>query len=82
MTHSQIKQALESVLKILETVEQDPEFRAIARDEEADPELATDMGDALHYVGEMIGKLGEMQERQQKITRKYRIFNGRVTRTK
>lgn len=81
MTPEQITQALESVYKILEAIEQDPGWSEIANDGRAHPVLPSHMGDALHYVGEMIGKLGEMQQRQQ-ITRKYRIFNGRVTRTK
>ena len=82
MTREQIIQTLESVYKTLETIDQSPTWKRLSTHDAADPELSTDMGDALHYVGEMIGKLGEMLERQQKITRKYRIFNGRVTRTK
>lgn len=57
MTPQQIIKALESAHKILEVIEQDSEWSAIAKDEEADPELATDMGDALHYLSEMISKL-------------------------
>lgn len=57
MTPQQIIKALESVLKILEVIDQDPGWSAIANDEAGDPELATDMGDALHYLSEMISKL-------------------------
>ena len=82
MTHEQIIQTLESVYKALETINQSPTWKRLSTHDAADAELSTDICDALHYVGEMLGKLGEMQERQQKITRKYRIFNERITRIK
>jgi len=57
MTPQQIIKALESAQMILEVIDQDPGWSALANDEEADPELATDMNDALHYLSEMISKL-------------------------
>lgn len=57
MTPQQITQLLESALKILETVEQLPDWQQLSTSKTAHPELATDMGDALHYTGEMIRKL-------------------------
>lgn len=61
MTPQQIKQALEAIHKILEIIEQDPGFQAIATDERADPEIASDMGDALHYVSELASKMEDFQ---------------------
>jgi hypothetical protein len=57
MSREQITQALEAIQKILEILYNDEGWNAIANDERADPELATDMGDALHYVSEILSKI-------------------------
>ena len=48
MTREQIIQTLESVYKTLETIDQSPTWKRLSTHDAADPELSTDMGDALH----------------------------------
>ena len=64
MTPQQIIKALESAHKILEVIDQDPGWSALANDEAGDPDLPTDMNDALHYLSEMISKLEDSLYRQ------------------
>lgn len=64
MNHTQITQCLKSIATILKVIAEDLEFQVIASNPYEDPDLATDMGDAQHYISEMIWKL----ESQQKAT--------------
>lgn len=61
MTHEQITQCLKSVSTILETIATDPEFKEIAANPYSHPDIDTSLGDAQHYVAELLWKLEYQQ---------------------
>ncbi len=62
MTHEQITQCLKSVSVILDVIASDPEFKEIAANPYSHPDIDTSLGDAQHYVAELLYKLEYQQE--------------------
>lgn len=62
MTHEQITQCLKSVSVILDVIASAPGFKAIAANPYGHPDIDTSLGDAQHYVAELLYKLESQQE--------------------
>ena len=67
MNHTQITQCLKSIATILEVIAEDPGFQEIAANPYGHPNIDISLGDAQHYVDELIYRLNYQHDREDEL---------------